>query len=166
LALPALPERFFAPGLDGARAQFRPRHQVAGGGEPGHVQADLGEDDLGAVSADAGDLIQAGQGIRAGCVRAGAGAGAGGAVGVDSLSGGDRRDQFPDPGGELGDPGAGEIDLVQEDPGQLGVVVLEPAGERLGQRGALGFHLAAGQPGEHLGVALPGDQRFEHVADR
>jgi hypothetical protein len=64
---------------------------VAGGREPGHVQANVGEDDLGAVSADAGDLVQAGHGI-GGCVRAGARARAGGAVGVDPLSGGDRRD--------------------------------------------------------------------------
>jgi hypothetical protein len=33
-------------GLDGARGEFRPGDEVAGGGEDAHVQADLGEDDL------------------------------------------------------------------------------------------------------------------------
>jgi hypothetical protein len=31
---------------------------VPGGGEPGHVDADLGDDDRGGDAADAGDLIQ------------------------------------------------------------------------------------------------------------
>jgi hypothetical protein len=58
------------------------------------------------------------------------------------------------------------VDLVQQQPGQLGVVGVEPAGERLGQGGALGLHLAAGQAGEHLRVALAGDQRLQHVPGR
>jgi hypothetical protein len=37
--------------------------------------------------------------------------------------------------------------LVQQYPGQLGVVIVERAGECLDQRGALGFHPAAGQAG-------------------
>src|ERR1700681_3997587 len=46
------------PGLDGARAQLRPRHQVRGGGESGHVQPDLSDDHLGVVFAEAGDLVE------------------------------------------------------------------------------------------------------------
>jgi hypothetical protein len=45
---------------------------VAGGGEPGHVRADLGEDGLGAFRADAGDLGEAlhgGQALLAGVGR-------------------------------------------------------------------------------------------------
>jgi hypothetical protein len=95
-----------------------------------------------------------------GRVRAGSGAGAGSAVGVDSLSGGDRGDQVLGPGGERADLRGQCVDLVQQHPGQLGVVVVEPAGERFDQRGALGLHPAAGQAGEHLRVPLPGDQRL------
>lgn len=47
------------PGLDGARAQLGPRHQVRGGGEAGHVQPDLGDDHLRVEFADAGDLVEA-----------------------------------------------------------------------------------------------------------
>jgi hypothetical protein len=38
VALAGLAAAGHRPGLDGARAQFRPRHQVSGGGEPGHVE--------------------------------------------------------------------------------------------------------------------------------
>ena len=43
-----------------ARGQPGPGGQVPGGGEAGHVGADLGEDHIRAGQADAGDLIQAG----------------------------------------------------------------------------------------------------------
>jgi hypothetical protein len=45
-------------------------------------------------------------------------------------------------------------------------MAVELPGERLDQRGTLGLHLAAGQAGQHLRVALAGDQRLEHAADR
>src|SRR6266568_4148911 len=57
------------------------------------------------------------------------------------------------------------VDLVQQHPGQLGVVVIEPAGQRLDQGGTLGLHLPA-LIGEHLRVALPADQRLDHVPHR
>src|SRR5215475_4867751 len=57
VAFAGLPGPVLRPGLDGARAQLGPRHQVAGGGEAGHVQADLGDDALGGGAADPGDLI-------------------------------------------------------------------------------------------------------------
>ena len=53
---------------------------------------------------------------------------------------------------DLGDEG---VDLVQQHPGQLAVMVIEPAGERLHQRGVLSFHLAAGQPGQQPGSRSP-----------
>src|SRR6185437_11095700 len=56
VALAGLTASLDGPGLDGARAQFRPRHQVRGGGEPAHVQPDLGEDDLRPGRPDAGDF--------------------------------------------------------------------------------------------------------------
>src|SRR4029453_19191331 len=45
-------------GLDGAGCQPGPRHQVGGSGELAHVQPELGDDDLGGLGADAGDLVQ------------------------------------------------------------------------------------------------------------
>jgi hypothetical protein len=129
-------------------------------------QADLGDDALGGGAADAGDLIEAvqcGQGRR---VRAEPGARAGGAVGVDALRGGDGGDLLPYPGGEVLNLAAELIDLVQQHPGQLGVMVVDPAGQGLDQGGVLGPHPAAGQAGQHLRVPLAGDQRLQHVADR
>jgi len=50
----------FARGLFGLGRVLGPRHQVARGGEPGHVHADLGDEFLGSGLADAGDLIELG----------------------------------------------------------------------------------------------------------
>jgi hypothetical protein len=58
--LPGLAAARYRAGLDGARAQFRPRDQVPGGRELGHVQADLGKDVLRPGPADAGDFTEAG----------------------------------------------------------------------------------------------------------
>ena len=81
-----------------------------------HVQADLGDDGLGALRADAGDLVQAIDGGQQRGVRAPAGAGAGGAVGVGALGGGDGCDQFLDAGGEPIDLLGELVDLVQRRP--------------------------------------------------
>src|SRR5262249_9221201 len=45
-------------GLDGTGRQLGPRHQVAGSGELGHVQAHLGDDRLGGGASDSSDLVQ------------------------------------------------------------------------------------------------------------
>jgi hypothetical protein len=82
------------------------------------------------------------------------------------LGGGDRPKQLLDAGGERAELGGERVDLVQQHPGQFGVVVVETAGQRLDQGGVLGPHLAAGQAGQHLGVAFAGDQRCEHVPHR
>ena len=139
---------------------------MAGGGEDADVQADLGDDCLGGLAADAGDLIEAvGGGQYRGAV-AQPGGRAGAAVGVDALGGGDRGDQLLDPGGELGGLGGQGVDLVQQHPGELGVVVVELPGQRLDQPVVLGPHPAAGQAEKHLRVPLAADQRLQHVADR
>src|SRR5919201_4996877 len=57
VALAGLPGSGPGAGLDGARAQSGPGDQVGGGGEPAHVQPNLGDDHLGGVSADAGDMV-------------------------------------------------------------------------------------------------------------
>jgi hypothetical protein len=54
--------------------------------------------------------------------------------------------------------------VVQQHPRQLGVVVIEAAGQRRHQRSALAAHPPPGQLGEHLGVTLPGDERLQHGA--
>src|SRR5512133_4386888 len=88
VSLTGAPAAAGGPGLDGARAELGPRHQVTGGGEPAHVQADLGDDGLGALPTDTGDLVQAIDGGQHRGVRAPAGARTGGAVGVGALGGG------------------------------------------------------------------------------
>ena len=47
-------------------------------------------------------------------------------------------------------------------PGQEGVVLTEPAGQRLGQGRDLRTESAFGQVGQHRRVALTGDHRLEH----
>ena len=42
---------------------FRPGHQVPGGGEAAHLQADLGDDGVRGSQADPGDLIQLGRSV-------------------------------------------------------------------------------------------------------
>src|SRR5690242_7552169 len=59
VALAGLAGAVAGPGLDGARGQLGPRHQVPGGGEPGHVQSYLGKDGLCPGLGDAGDVIEA-----------------------------------------------------------------------------------------------------------
>jgi hypothetical protein len=50
--------------------------------------------------------------------------------------------------------------------GQLAVMSVEPAGQRLDQRGVLDFHPSARQGGQLAQVAFPGDQRLDHVPRR
>jgi hypothetical protein len=113
---------------------------VGGGGEDGHVGADLGDDVLGADRADAGDgvellhLAQPGPG------------------------------QGLDGGGERGDLGAVVVDGRQHHRQHSGVGVGEErAVQRLFQPADLAAHAAAGQLGQGLGVALPGGERAGHV---
>ncbi|WP_240778132.1 hypothetical protein [Nonomuraea basaltis] len=160
-------------GLDGAWAEFGPGHQVVGSGEATHVEPHLGENDLCDPQADARDLIQPLQrgqqglpdpaGVAVGLAAvAPAGTGAAGwGLGVGYGS-----DQLLDPGGERDDLTIQAIDLVQQHPGRLGVVVIEPASQRLDQLGVLGYHLAAGQAGQLTRVAFSGEMRFDHAPRR
>jgi hypothetical protein len=81
---------------------------------------------------------------------------------VLGLRGRDCGDRLLDPGGELVDLAAQGVDLVQQHPRQLCMMVVEAAGEGLHQRGVLDAEPSSGQLGQHLGVALPGDQRLQH----
>jgi len=104
---------------------------VAGGGETGHVGADLGDQFLGAGLADAGDLIQLGHLSR------------------------ERGDRLIDPPGQrldLGGQGVGPVEhLVQ----QVAVVVAEMPGQRLLQDAFLAAHGTAGQLRENVGSRCP-----------
>ena len=122
---------------------------MGGGREPGHVQARFRDDRAGQVLADAGDLRQPRRRGQHHGVRAGAGVRAGGPVAVHAPRGGHRRGRRGDPDGELGYPAVEEGDLVQQHPGQLAVVVIKHAVQRLGQLVVPGLHPAAGQACQH-----------------
>jgi hypothetical protein len=53
--------------------------------------------------------------------------------------------------------------LIEQHPGQLGVVIVELTGQRLDEVVVPEPHPAAGHAGQHLRVALSGDQRLDHV---
>ncbi len=117
--MPVLPPRVSGPDWM-VRGQFRPRHQVRGGGEAAHVQPDLGDDHLCVVFADSGDLVEPldrgesrafGQGVGSHADRVTGGWAV--AAGVDGLGLGHRRQQLFDAGGERVDLGGERVDLVQ-----------------------------------------------------
>jgi len=76
---------------------------------------------------------------------------------------GDRRGGLLDPGVQLDDLAAQRGDLVQQQLGELAVVVIEHAVQGLHQLVVLGLHPGAGQGGQRARVALPGDHRLDHV---
>jgi hypothetical protein len=90
-------------------------------------------------------------------------AGAGGAVGGDAPGGGHRRGQLRGPGGQGGDLGAGEGDVVQQQLGEFAGAGVEHAVQGLDEIVVPGLHPGAGQAGQPLGVAFAGDQRLDHV---
>ena len=113
---------------------------MAGGGEAGHVGAGLGDGDVGDSGADPGQ---------------------GGDQVPDDTKG---FDHHLDPGGEVVDGAGVLVDQVQVQPGQEGVVLTEPPGQRLDQFGDLSAQPPLGQLRQLGRVALPGDQRLEHGA--
>jgi len=117
----------------------------------------LGDDRAGQLGADAGDLREPPGSGQHGGVWPGAGGGAGAAVGVHPPGGPDLGQVLLDPGGQGGDAGIAEGDLVQQHLRQLPMVVIEHPGQRLDQGVVLGFHPAAGQAGQDVGVALAAD---------
>jgi hypothetical protein len=100
---------------------------MTGGRKLAHVQSDLGEHDLGGFGTDAGNLVEPGDRGQRPSTRRGGGVVVGAAVG-GWLRGGDLGDEPVDPGGEVLDLGAECVDLVQQQAGQFGVVVIEASG--------------------------------------
>ena len=85
---------------------------------------------MGGVDSDARDLVEPSDGRQ----RAGARAALGGArryVAGGRLGSGDVGDQLVDPEREHVDLRAEGVELVEQHPRELGVVIVEPAGERL-----------------------------------
>ena len=69
-------------------------------------------------------------------------------------------------GGQLLDRGGQPVDLIEQHAGEFGVMLVEPAAQRLDQSSTFGFHPAPGQLGQPARIAVPGDERLEHVAHR
>lgn len=165
VALPALARPGLRAGLDRRRVEFRPRHQMRGRLEPGHVQADLRDDDLCAASSDSGDLIQPVQHRKPHIVplartrsRTVFFVGAAWAV-----HGGD---DFVDPAGEPVDLRGEHVDLVEDHLRQLSMVVVEPSVQSGDECGALAAHPAPGHVGQHSRVPLSRDHRLDHLPTR
>jgi hypothetical protein len=76
---------------------------------------------------------------------------------------GERGDLFCDPRVQSGDIAGDRVHPGEHRAQQERVVIGEVAGERLLQHGDLLAHGVPGQLRQHLGVALPGDQRGQHV---
>jgi hypothetical protein len=113
---------------------------MPGGGKARHVDADLGDDALGAAVLDAGHRAQQLNRRR------------------------ERADLLLDHVGALFDLLVQEVDVAQDRADPQPVMGVDMPLQGLAQRGDLLAHLPAGQLGEHRRVALAGDQRVEHVA--
>jgi hypothetical protein len=113
---------------------------VRAAGEPGHVDADLGEDDFSAATIDAVDRVQQ---VEFGMVR---------------------LDLDCDAAVKLVDHRAERVDMLADHSCQERVVIGEAADQRFGESGDLGAHSAKGEFGKHLPVALSGDQRVQDGA--
>ena len=112
---------------------------MAGGGEPFHIGADLGQDHARGGGVDAGDLIQ------------------------PLCCCGERGDHLLDPAVERGDVSVDGIDPGQHLGQQEGVVIGEVAGERFLQCGDLAAHRGPCHLRQHPRVTLAGDQRRQHL---
>ena len=159
----------FRAGLDGLGRQLGPGHQVRGSGEATHVETDLGDDDLRCSFGDPGYLVEALHGAET------AGVGvvvdwyvADGPRGMVGWWGGfgELGDELLDASGEPVDLLGAGVDLVQQELGQVCVVIIEAAVERFEQRCPFGVELPSSQVGERLRVALAGDERFDHRSGR
>jgi hypothetical protein len=112
---------------------------VPSGGEPGHVDADLGDDHRGRDRSDPGNLIEP---LHRQVER--------GQVGLDLRV-------------EYRDVGVDPVDAGQHPAQQEPVMVVDMAGERLHQLRNLGAHPGPRHLCENLRVAFPGDQGRHHL---
>jgi hypothetical protein len=134
-------------------SQGAPAQQCAGATQ-------LAEDRADGVRATAGDGAQPGD--RRGVLDRGREipVGSTGLIGARERGrngGGEGADRGVEQQGDLVDPRGQLVELAQQQPGQLGVVVGEPAVQGPFQIGPAGAGPAPGQLGQHHGVALPGD---------
>ena len=150
IAAPRLARAVRRSGLDCPRRELGPRHEVARGGELGHVEADLGDDGVRRRPADAGDLIEARHRVEGGSVAVARSARRG-------LRRGEVGQELLHALGEALDLGAEGVDLLEQEREQLAVVRVEAAPQGLLEGEALGPEPAHGQLGEDLGVTLAGD---------
>jgi hypothetical protein len=125
----------FAGGLADAGGELGPRHQLPSGREPGHIHAELGDEQVRGGLADPGNLIQP----------------------LDRRR--ERGDQLLELGVEVGEIGVQRVHPAQHLSQEEGVLVGKEPGERLLQQRQLGAHPSTGQLRQTLGVTLPGDQR-------
>jgi hypothetical protein len=115
---------------------------LPGGGEAGHVGADLSQDHLGGAMTHSGDPDQQRHRRLV------------------------RVQERLDSGGELVDGGVGLIDAGQHRPAQQGMVLVETARQRVLELRDLGSHGALGHLGQHRRVTLTGDERVDHLPTR
>jgi hypothetical protein len=164
LPQPVLADRLLAPDWMVRGDSLAHDTRLAGSGELGHVQAHLGDDRLGGGPSDSSDLIQSldrGQGTLVI------------AQGITSrrsdrrrLGSGDRPDQLLDVGAQHLDLLSQGVDLVEQYPKELGVVLVEAAGQRLEESRPLDSHPPLGQRRERLRITLAGDERLHHRSAR
>jgi hypothetical protein len=129
-------------GLALAWAPARPRRQVPRGGEPTHVRADLGKDDLGCPHPDPGDRVEDHQLTRPGL------------------------DHLGDPLRQRSDVGLQRFDMRQHAGQQVRMMLTEPGRQRLPQLRQLRPQPGLGQIGQQLRVGHPGDQGVHHLPPR
>ena len=99
-------------GLNRAGSELRPRIKVHGAQELGHVEADLGEDDLGSTWADAGDLVQPLHSAEASQIT----------VAVVAVRFGNLLDELFDTGSQPIDLLTEHVDLIEEHACEFGMV--------------------------------------------
>ena len=137
------PARAVLPGgLVVARAQPGPRRQVRRGGEPSHVDADLGDDDLGGAFTDPRD-----RGQQLGLL-------------------GEREAGLVDPGVQPGDHVREVVDVFQVQGHISACWSPKRPAQAILRSGILVRITPRARSASTARVALPGDQRLDHVPRR
>src|ERR1019366_3686932 len=155
------------PGLDGAGGQLGPGGGVPGGGELAHVGAQLRDDDLGALAADAGDLIEPLDDVQDLLLTA-SGARPGRAelpaAGAHAAQAGHVQQLRLDPLVQQGDLGGQVIGQLQQHADLEAVDVAEPAGQGGLQLGLAGAQPVIAERGQRGGAALAVHQGLQEPA--